>query len=231
MQGITTKSILRLLGVGAMVLGLAGPALANPPASNPEQPFDEILAQIAIVNDKLDDLLANGDGVDLRGLKQNWDKKLDSTNGDADGCNSDRFTCLFEDTVVRDNETGLVWERDPTTSTSVWTQAILQCGIGVVGGRAGWELPLRNQLASLMDTGNTSPALPTDHPFLNVQSTEYWSATTNAGNPSSVSTVDFDIGFVSGASKSTIVRRNVWCVRGGQVYDGQDVQVVIDELP
>ena len=28
MQGVTTKSILRLRGVGAMVLGLAGPALA-----------------------------------------------------------------------------------------------------------------------------------------------------------------------------------------------------------
>jgi hypothetical protein len=43
---------------------------------------------------------------DLSGVTQNWDKKLP---------NEARFTILadFNNQAVRDNETGLVWERSP----------------------------------------------------------------------------------------------------------------------
>ena len=57
-------------------------------------PFDKIMGQLDDLNDKLDELLAMG--IDLRGITQNWDKKLASTNGDVNGCNSDRFTCMAD---------------------------------------------------------------------------------------------------------------------------------------
>ena len=54
-------------------------------------------------------------------------------------------------------------------------------GGGEAGGRLGWELPMRNQLASLVDPSNLDLSLPTGHPFQNVQSAGYWSATSTRG--------------------------------------------------
>jgi hypothetical protein len=130
------------------IIGMGPIRAQGPPISNPGQPFAEILAQIGILNDKLNELLAKD--VDLRGVAQNWDKKLDSTNGDANGCNSERFTCLWpipefpDGTAVRDNETGLVWERSPAIPSKInWHEAIRHCANLVVANRKGWALPLR----------------------------------------------------------------------------------------
>ena len=45
------------------------------------------------------------------------------------------------------------------------------------GSRAGdWRLPNLKELISLIDYGSVSPALPSGHPFINVEVT-YWSST------------------------------------------------------
>lgn len=220
MKSAMTQSIMGVLSGTVLVLGLAGPALgqgAPPPAG----PVADIQATLGIILDRLDDLEDKIDmqATDLRGVMQNWDKKLDATNGDpATGCNSDRFTCLFGDTVVRDNETGLVWERDPDPNPQDWVDAIRHCANREVGGRKGWQLPLREQLATLVDTSNANPALPTGHPFLNVQSAGSWSATTSAVNPADAWVVLFINGNVSDNGK--VFNRRAWCVRGGQGFDG-----------
>jgi len=90
---------------------------------------------------------------------------------------------------------------------------------------------MREQLATLVDLtgtgvdGNGSPVkLPDGHPFLNVQSATYWSATTNAFNPTGAWLVDFGFGIVGGNDLDKgIILVHAWCVRGGQVYDGQDL--------
>ena len=88
---------------------------------------------------------------------------------------------------------------------------------------------MREQLATLVDTSNSDPALPTGHPFLNVQSESYWAATTDANASISAFIVNFSGGLASFADKD--VDRRAWCARGGQVYDGQDVKDVYDALP
>jgi hypothetical protein len=65
-----------------------------------------------------------------------------------------------------------------------------------------------------------NPYLPPGHPFSNVQSSFYWSATTAAGNTSFAWLVDFLNGGVSQGFKSNFIHF-VWCVRGGQGVDPQ----------
>jgi hypothetical protein len=168
-------------------------------------------------------------GVDLRGVTQNWDKKLDATNG----CNSDRFTCLWGDTAVRDNETGLVWDRAPDTTARTWHFAIHHCAQREVGGRKGWSLPMREQLATLVDTSNNNPTLPTGHPFLNVQSARYWAASLTPDSSNSTFTFAWLVDFVNGNVGNSLKDTDqlAWCVRGGQAFDGQEVQNVINHLP
>lgn len=84
-------------------------------------------------------------------------------------------------------------------------------------------MPLGEQLATLVDTSNSNPALPTGHPFLDVQSASYRSATSSVGNPSNAFNVFFGSGVVSSTGVKGNVSGHAWCVRGGQAYDGQDV--------
>ena len=132
-----------------------------------------------------------------------------------------RFVLVMGDAAVLDKETGLVWERSPDTTLRKWTDAIDHCVVREVGGRKGWSLPMREQLASLVDPSNSIPTLPTGHPFLNVSYSgpfRYWSATTDAANPVNAWSVHFYDGSVSDTSKGGLLY--VWCVRGGQTFDG-----------
>jgi hypothetical protein len=140
-------------------------------------------------------------------LTQNWDKKLPSAS---------RFTILsaFGDAAVRDDETGLVWEKTLETKEVSWTDARAACADKDVGGRKGWRLPSIFELASVMDLSmRTGPTLPLGHPFTNVLMDVYWSATTVAGTPNSAWLIFFDTGKVLHGFKT--VTFHAWCVRGG----------------
>lgn len=141
-------------------------------------------------------------------VTQNWDKNLSG---------SSRFTVLtaFNDEAVRDNETGIVWERSPQPVTASWVSARSQCANKIVGGRKGWRLPSVTELASLIDLSVASPGprLPSGNPFMNVQPDEYWSATTTADVSTAAWTVFFNSnGHVGGNGKLSLIY--VWCVRG-----------------
>src|SRR5262245_3611870 len=144
-------------------------------------------------------------------LLQNWSKKLPSAS---------RFSVLsdFGNAAVRDDETGLVWEKTLETTELSWSDARAACADKDVGGRKGWRLPSIYELASLvypsMRTGST---LPLGHPFTNAQADVYWSATTMAGNPNSAWLVFFDTG--KGSYGYTMLSLHVWCVRNGMNAD------------
>jgi hypothetical protein len=143
----------------------------------------------------------------LSGIPSNWDKALPSTQ---------RFVMLaaFNNDAVRDNNTGLVWEKSPQTVPATWNGARFACINKNIGGQKGWRLPSIPDLASLIDPSVASPGpmLSSGHPFHNIQSAGYWSATTNAEDASDAWFVYFGRGFVDHDSKTHT--GHVWCVRG-----------------
>jgi hypothetical protein len=137
-----------------------------------------------------------------------------------------RFTILteFGSAAVLDRETGLVWERSPSTSHFNWFQAHDHC-IGLnIGNRKGWRLPSVQELYSLVNPSVPfpGPALPAGHPFINVQPTYYWTATTYAFIPASAWLVPIASGLGSTAQDTkTDLDWLAWCVRGGPGVDAQ----------
>ena len=96
-----------------------------------------------------------------------------------------RFTLQTDS--VHDQLTGLTWlrETDLTREPVTWTQALqaIQELNQIEQKDRLWRLPSINELESLVDCSQHSPALPADHPFNNVQEA-YWSSTTSTFEPS-----------------------------------------------
>lgn len=141
-----------------------------------------------------------------------WSEKLEKK----------RFVVLesFGGAAVLDNETGLVWEQSPSSETFTWLEAQIHCNTLGKGDRHGWRLPTYQDLASLIDRTQISPALPVGHPFSNVQLDIYWSATTFGGDTSDAWVVS-PAGNVNYGWFDKATERHAWCVRGGQGVDPQ----------
>jgi hypothetical protein len=140
-----------------------------------------------------------------------WSQKIAGT---------ERFELVLGNLGVLDKETGLVWEKSPSTSTYNWEAAINHCILLVLNTRRGWHLPTIEQLGSLADNSSLNPALSAGHPFLNVQLSEYWAASTHNGFTTHAWTVTFNgAGFINYYSKTDT--RYAWCVRGGPMYDAR----------
>jgi hypothetical protein len=93
------------------------------------------------------------------------------------------------DDLVLDKDTGLIWARNASLigETKSWQDAIDYCrNLEIPGWHfKGWRLPTQSELASLLDTSNSNPCLPTGHPFVNViTGWYYWSSTTYEINSS-----------------------------------------------
>ena len=143
-----------------------------------------------------------------------WDQALPAAQ---------RFVVLraFNNAAVLDKNTGLVWEKSPETTTGSWNTARSVCIEKNIGGQRGWRLPSIVELTSLIDPSLISPGptLPAGHPFTNVQTANnYWSATTDAEDPTRVWNVTFLHGLVGNLNK-THDDLFWWCVRGGMNAD------------
>lgn len=150
--------------------------------------------------------------IAMAGPVPTWDKQINGPN---------RFKVLndFDRTAVLDKETGLVWEQSPSTSTFDWFFAQGRCNNLTLGNRKGWRLPTLQELESLVDPSQSNPSLPVGNPFDNVQSSDYWSATSNVVLVNFAWTVNFANGNPGFLDK--LNSRAVWCVRGGQGMDSQ----------
>ena len=152
-----------------------------------------------------------------------------------------RFTDNTDGTVT-DNLTGLIWLKNanciadntgfdnsgtPNDGMVTWQQALdfvrglntalYDCKDGSNGGSAqtDWRMPNYNELLSVFDPSGNDPALPTDHPFSNVQAERYWSSSTGVGvSEKDAYIVDSGSGNGTGNPKSMFLY--LWPVRGGK---------------
>ena len=126
---------------------------------------------------------------------------------------SERFELVLGGEALLDKETGLVWAKDANIGGGMmWDSAMVYCQNLSIGSRKGWRLPTVEELASLVDPAQSSPALPSGHPFINVQSSAYWSANASAFSATSAWGVYMDSGSVINYTKTDT--NYVWPVRG-----------------
>jgi len=137
------------------------------------------------------------------------------------GWTGTRFTDNKDGTVT-DNLTGLIWLKNANCFGSrIWANALSDCN-GLNDGECGltdgstageWRLPNLNELRSLDDTSQSSPCLPSGHPFTNVQSYYYWSSTTYESSTNGAWDVYMVNGYVDPSNKGNF--SYVWPVRSG----------------
>lgn len=141
-----------------------------------------------------------------------WNEKDNTTN---------RFEILasFNNEAVLDHETGLVWERSPSTEGRIWVNAMADCYKKNIGGRLGWRLPAIEEIASLVDPSRSeAPYLPAGHPFNIMSGGLYYSSTLYDTTPTNVWVMrPYD-----GSIRVNIINvpdRLAWCVRGGYGHE------------
>ncbi len=111
--------------------------------------------------------------------------------------------------VVKDDVTGLQWQRTVTAPLGNWQDAVAHCDNLVYGGYDDWRLPWRIELVSLIDYTRSNPAI--DPIFANGSSDAFWTATRWAGDTSNAWIVYFFDGDTY--YTSTIETCAVRCVR------------------
>ena len=150
-----------------------------------------------------------------------WSRHLDSTNGEPDGCNSDRFKCVLNDEAVLDMETGLVWQRSPENAIlNPWEEQVYRCFNRSTGDRGGWRMPTAFEFMTLLEyLGPDDMGLPPSHPFDGVLSgTTYVSITSDVPDPTKVLGLcclipEHQCGLCVDSKAFSFP---IWCVRGGR---------------
>jgi hypothetical protein len=205
-----------VVAVLAVCVALPGVTWAKneSPEKNPVQLFDEIPGLIGILKHTIYAFPRLGRTVPC----------------DVPFSSADRFIAVLNGGAYCDQKTGLVWERFPAGGFFFdWAEAVNHCATLQVGGWKGWSLPMREQLASLVDINSVlclggGLCLPDGHPFQNVQSAGYWSASTTVGSPTFAWLVNFFFG--SALVMNLNANGLAWCVRGGQSSDGPDLAAI-----
>lgn len=178
--------------------------------------LDEIYNKLGDIDSKL-----AGARVEKTGQTTSY-----ATGDDGDlergvACTVPRFTDNGDGTVT-DNLTGLIWLKNANRfGTKQWSQALTDClnladdGSALTDGSSvgDWRLPNVKELQSLVDYGRYNPALPSWHPFINVQLDNYWSSTTCAHYASDAWYVYLYVGYVYNHDKTYTFY--VWPVRSG----------------
>lgn len=121
-----------------------------------------------------------------------------------------RFTLIYDGAAVKDNRSGLIWEQSPDLEHDAWGPSIARCSTKLVGGRKGWRAPTVDELKSLIDPDQQDPALPPGHPFSNIRSSVFWTATTSPTDDILAWQVSFFTGQPVTDQKSGT--RRMWCV-------------------
>lgn len=114
---------------------------------------------------------------------------------------------------VLDRLTGLLWRRGAnlTAQPVLWREAL--AAVAELNPNAAghtWRLPTINELEALVDCAAHSPALPSGHPFADVQDI-YWSSTTSLFEPDWAWALYLDKG-ATGVGQKRFAEFSVWAV-------------------
>jgi hypothetical protein len=94
--------------------------------------------------------------------------------------------------TVKDNYTGLIWQKSGSSNKMKWSDAKGYCSSLSLDGYSDWRLPTEEELYYLADRTKYKPAIDTN--YFSVKSKWYWSATGYKNDSSSAWVVDFDDG-------------------------------------
>jgi len=130
-----------------------------------------------------------------------------SGRGDEGGT---RFVLLLDGEAVKDTVSGLIWEREPDYIFDVWDRSLSRCATKTVGGRQGWRAPSIDEIKTLVDLDQQDPSLPAGHPFRNIKSGIYWTATAHPTDD----IVAWQMSFFSGqpVTDQKSGTRRMWCM-------------------
>ena len=97
--------------------------------------------------------------------------------------------------IIKDNITGLMWQKVTAPGTYSWEQAFDYCDNQTLGGYEDWRLPSIRELATLVDSGIPAPG-PTIGItyFPDTHQNYYWSSTPLADIPNGAWDVNFTYG-------------------------------------
>lgn len=131
------------------------------------------------------------------------------------------------DGTIKDNYTGLVWQKIQSPDTLTWENALAYASGLTLAGKHDWRLPDVKELQSLNDVSRHNPSVNTVF-FPNIISGKYWTSTT-LFQPSPVRAWTWDVayGIVSYNDKTS--KQNVVCVRGGM--DNFDLNIIDMLIP
>lgn len=137
-------------------------------------------------------------------------KRVDVDMGTATPGSGQRFDVLpgAGGPVVRDNQTGRMWERAPAATKYSFAAAKAMCDAKVLGGHSDWRLPRVEELQALLPAP-VEPSLLAGSPF--TASGERWTSTELSATAAH---------YVLSSNGNTFVgvrttQYAAWCVRGG----------------
>lgn len=139
----------------------------------------------------------------------------------GDGTDPKAFVVSQNGLSVTDTITGLVWQRDASSSragcangtTCTWAEAKAYCSSLILGGVKGWRLPTRVELLTIVDyTVNNPPLDATIFPLPLSLIRDFWTSTPSAQYPDDVG---WQVSFRDGSSYKSDGRMDegVRCVR------------------
>jgi hypothetical protein len=112
--------------------------------------------------------------------------------------------------TVRDNVTGLVWQRGTSATGMTWDAARAYCAsLELAGG--GWRLPSIIELLSIVDSRRTGPSIDTAAFSIGTDNGWFWTSTPIAGS----SDAAWIVTFYSGTAYDESLKESLWvrCVR------------------